>query len=326
MKSIKALIACVCLTLALEGCGSGESSTPFSKLCDIYVEIAENNQEMVNAYQEVYAAPKDRQEALMENAKPLFAITQEKNKELAEQAKTLGAELQGTEIPCEVDPSLGFNIDKMLFASVSTDRNLAAIMLKGEGNAEGFIYVFMLNKNGDTVVRQIGHVGDDGVIRISFRITTDKGPGTARAYAAVRSLKFVTETEYKTGKAPQASEPESSAEETFEPEPNPDPEPAYMGNEANDGVESATVEGVTISKGANLVATLKQFKKITWDYNADFGVTATIGNVWITIDESDLTQKGLDIIHAISSDMENDIAFSVDYIKPSAIIQVLEAQ
>lgn len=90
--------------------------------------------------------------------------------------------------------------------------------------------------------------------------------------------------------------------------------------------ESVTVDGVTITIGANLVATLKQAKKITWDYNIDFGVVANIGNVWIAIDDSDLTQKGRDIINAIPSDMENDISFSIDYIKPSATINSFEAE
>lgn len=79
-----------------------------------------------------------------------------------------------------------------------------------------------------------------------------------------------------------------------------------------------------LRKGANLVETLKQFDNITWDYNADYGVTANVGEYWITIPEDDLTPEGQEIIHSILSDMVNDIKFSVKYIKPSAKVGEFE--
>lgn len=263
----------------------------------------------------------------MKEATSIAEQTKNENQKLAEEAKTLGAELQDTEIPCEVDPALGFTVEKMVFATVNATENLCNIMLKGDvaGGTPGTVYILMLNEDGEVVSKTLGSLAE-GAVRMNLRITTEKGPDVARTYAAVSSIKIVTESEYKTGKAAQPSNTDNATAETVEPEANTEPEPAYAGDESAGGSESVTVDGVTIAKGAKLAETLKKFNKITWDYNADFGVSATVGNVWITIDDSDLTQQGQDVINAIPSDMENDIAFSVDYIKPSATIKNFEAQ
>lgn len=327
MKNIFITVSIAIMILLTAGCTSN-TSTPLSKLCDVYAEIAENNQEMTNAYQEVYAAPRDKQKALVEKAKSIAENTQSKNQELAEKAKNLGVELQGSDIPCEIDASLGYKVDKLEFSMVNATDNLCSIMLKGDvtGGQKGTVYALMLNKDGDVLDRVMGTLAEDAV-RINFRITTNKGPQVARAYGAVTSIKIVTETEYKTGKADDsASDKSSSNDYIYENEGNPDPEAAYVGGNESDSAESVTVNGIVIKKGALLAETLREFNPITWDYNADFGVTATVGNVWITIDESDLTQKGQDIINAIPSDMENNITFSIDYIKPTAKINKFEAE
>ncbi len=328
MKILNILFVCAVALTTITGCGRDESSTPLGRLCDVYAEIAENNQEMTNAYREVYAAPIDKQEALMEKAKSIAEITQSKNHKLAEEAKNIGGELQGTVIPCEVDAPLGYNVDKLEFSMVNATDNLCNIMLKGDitGGQKGTVYALMLNKDGDVLDRVMGTLAEDA-LRINFRITTDKGPHVARAYGAVTSIKIVTETEYKTGKTDDSAPDNSSSNDNiYENEGNPDPEPAYVGENGGDSAESVTVNGIVIKKGASLAETLRKFNSITWDYNADFGVIATVGNVWITIDESDLTQKGHDIINAILSDMENNISFSIDYIKPTAKINQFESE
>lgn len=328
MKSFKTLACISMLLMLITSCASSNSSTPLGQICNVYAEIAENKQEWTNAFQEVYTAPRDQQEALQKKAETIAQECQERNKQLAEQAKTLGAELQGTTIPCAVDPSLGFKLEQLEFANVNATENLCNIMLKGNvaDATPGMVYVFMLNEDGDVLEKVRGSLAD-GSVRINFRITTDKGPAAAQAYGAVTSLKIVTESEFMTGKAPSAAEDASDPQELEEPTPDDEPEPAYAGNDSeNNAAASVIVDGVTIRQGAPLVETLRKLKKITWDYNADFGVIATVGNVWITIDESDLTKKGQDIINAIPSDMENNIAFSVDYIKTSAKISRFEAQ
>lgn len=328
MKIFNILVASVIILLAATGCGNGESATPLGRLCSVYAEIAENNQGMAAAYQEAYSAPRDKQEALMEKAKSIAEETQAKNQELAEKAKTLGAELQGTDIPCEVDASLGFRVEKLEFSMVNATENLCNIMLKGNvaGGQNGAVYALMLNDDGDVLDRVMGTIADDA-LRINFRVTTNKGPQVARSYGAVTSIRIVTESEYKTGKADVAATDNSSAsDDIYENAGNPDSEPAYMGEDGGNSAESVIVNGIVIKKGEPLAETLRKFNSITWDYNADFGVIASVGNVWLTIDESDLTQKGQDLINSIPSDMENNISFSVDYIKPSAKIKQFESE
>ncbi len=326
MKKLIYLSLLICALLVTSCAGS--SSTKLSKLCDVYAEIADNKAKTSEAFQKVYSADRGEQEALQAKAEAIAKEANATNEELADKAKELGDDLLNSEIPCEVGEGLSYKINKAIFTTVQTNPNLANIVITAtpEGEATGTQYVLMLDGNGDVLNRTLGSCSD-GKITVNFRITTDKGSAIAKAYGAVRTLKFVTESEYMTGKTPQeTSDPGNSEEDVFDKEGNSDPEPTYNGNESTSSSDNVIVDGVTISKGANLAETLRKFKKITWDYNADFGVTATIGNVWITIDESDLTQKGLDIINAIPSDMENDIAFSVDYIKTSAKITQFEGQ
>lgn len=321
MKKISIVAALVAVLSMLTSCGGGSSSTPLSNLCEVYAELAENKLEVVNAFGDVCRASGTEQQTLQEKAVALSKEMDAKNEALTQKAVELGAKLQGTEIPCEVSADLGFTIDKAIFAIVNTQPNLANIVIQAnvQGDAAQNQYVLMLDENGDVINRTMGRYANNA-ISINFRITTDKGPNPVRSYGAVRSLKIVSEAEYKGLKVSDGDNAEANMEAA-------EPEPVYTGEtESTKPTESVTVNGVTISKGANLAETLRKFNNITWDYNADFGVTATIGNIWIVIDESDLTQKGQDIINAIPSDMENNIPFSVDYINPSAKVSQFEAQ
>jgi hypothetical protein len=117
----------------------------------------------------------------------------------------------------------------------------------------------------------------------------------------------------------------STSEESVEPDA--DAEPAYVGDDNSATSESLVVEGVTIKKGAPIVETLKKFKNVTWEYNADRGVIAYIGNVWIVVDEADdLNAKGIEFMKGIYSDIEPNIQFSIDYIKPTAKIKEFHNQ
>ena len=79
--------------------------------------------------------------------------------------------------------------------------------------------------------------------------------------------------------------------------------------------------GVEVKVGAPLADTLRKLGKLTFDYNADYGVTCNVGDRTIVIDTDDLNERGAAVINAITSDMENGIDFSIDYIKPSATIK-----
>jgi hypothetical protein len=330
MKTFKIMFVMAIAIIAMTGCNNSESSTPLGKLCGIYVTIAENNQEVADAYQEMYKAPREQQVALHEKATQLFKQKQTENNELGEKAKTLAEQLQGTELACEVDPALGYTVDKLIFARVDANDKLANIVLKGEvnGNASGFAYILMLNRNG-VATRTVGQITDN-TLTINFRVTTNDGPETALAYGSVTSIRIITEVEYRTGKAPAESavtEDAAVSEESAEPEADAEPEPAYVGDDNSATSESLVVEGVTIKNGAPIVETLKKFKKISWEYNADFGIIAHIGDAWIVVDEADdLTPQGREFMNGIYSDMVPDLQFSIAYIKPTAKIKEFHNQ
>jgi hypothetical protein len=324
MKTFKIMFVMAIAIIAMTGCNNSESSTPLGKLCGIYVTIAENNQEVADAYQEMYKAPREQQVALHEKAVQLFKQKQAENNELGEKAKTLAEQLQGTELACEADPALGYTVNKLIFARVDANDKLANIVLKGEvnGSASGFAYILMLNRNG-VVTHTVGQ-STDNTLTINFRVTTNDGPETALAYGSVTSIRIITEMEYRTGKAPAESAVTEDAAVSEEPA-EPEGEPAYIGDDET--CESLVVNGITIKKGAPIVETLKKFKNVTWEYNADCGVIAYIGNVWIVVDEADdLNAKGIEFMKGIYSDIEPNIQFSIDYIKPTAKIKEFHNQ
>ena len=91
--------------------------------------------------------------------------------------------------------------------------------------------------------------------------------------------------------------------------------------QANPGARSIEAGGTTITVGAPLAETLKKAKGVTFDYNADFGVSAYIGNVSINIPDEDITKEGMDFVNAILADISPNIDFKISYIKPSAKIK-----
>ncbi|MGM9816664.1 MAG: hypothetical protein ACI304_06355 [Lepagella sp.] len=103
-------------------------------------------------------------------------------------------------------------------------------------------------------------------------------------------------------------------------------EPVYQGNDESKEVEAATAGEVKIEKGVNLVAVLRGSKGVTYEYNADSGIWAHVGNVSIIIDEDQLNAKGIEFISSILSDIEPNLAFSPDYLKPDAKILQIEKE
>lgn len=91
--------------------------------------------------------------------------------------------------------------------------------------------------------------------------------------------------------------------------------------QAKPNAKSVEAGGTTITVGAPLAETLKKAKGVTFDYNADFGVSAYVGNVSINIPDEDITKEGMDFVNAILADISPNIDFKISYIKPSAKIK-----
>ena len=161
----------------------------------------------------------------------------------------------------------------------------------------------------------------DGALSVNFRLTSqnNKAKESDLIYGKLNHIVVVTQSEYNAGSV-------GATAQNTEPEAHTGPEPVYQGDDDSDNLQSAqTVDG-EIKVGANLKAALESASKVTYEYNADSGIWAIIGNIAIVIDEDQLTQQGIDFIAAIPSDIAPDIAFKPEYVKPDAKILSIKAQ
>jgi len=319
MKNTIQLLAVCCAWLTLTACGGDNASAPLEPLASIYAEMAENNQKMEKAFQAVYAEKdKTRQLLLQQQADGVAKRVIADNKALGEKIAAAGEALQGKTMDCEAVPGADFSIQSAAFTVVQAGDKLANIVMTvtADKPLEGKYRFRMENKDGDVVYESLASTRENGTLALNFRITTHKGPEMARTLTTCTKIVIVPNGETAAVQAGEADNTDNEPEEA---------EPAYEGETpAQPAGKSVTAAGVTITVGAPLAETIRRAGKVTWDYNADYGVTCTIGNVWIVIPDEDLTEKGQSIINAILSDMENNISFSADYIRPEAKIKSFE--
>lgn len=88
--------------------------------------------------------------------------------------------------------------------------------------------------------------------------------------------------------------------------------------------KSVQAGGTTITVGAPLAETLRKAKGVTFEYNADYGVNALVGKVIIPIPEDAINKAGQEFVNGILADIEPNIDFKLEYIKPSAKITDFE--
>lgn len=305
MKLNHLVVAIIGAAMLLTGCSGG--SAPLKELADAYAEIADNNTEMAEAFQAVYKAPRDEQQALQQKAISTAESLKVKNEKLAKKAASLGEKLQGQEIKCDVSAELGISVRKAIFTTVNAQDKMANIVITAEiEGAPNSAPYFSLMEGDEELYKSAARVDGETIV-MNFRITTNNGSDFARLIGKTRSIMLTTSV--------VAANSDGKIGE---------PEAAFTGEESGNTVDEATFEDIKIEKGANLVAVLKAAKYVTYEYNADSGIWAHIGNISIVIDEDQLNQKGIDVINMIPSDIEPNLSFSPDYIKPDAKILHIE--
>lgn len=219
MKKLHILAIALICTLIAASCSNGSSAngsskagetdssstassvsapTDFSKLCDIYIEIAMNRQEWTDAYRSASIADPSQKEALQMKMKEVADEVQAKNEVLSEKAKQLADKLLNSEMPCTTAPGLDYKVEKSTFTNIITNKNLTSLVITIVPDGEVTVkpYFLLLNGNGDVIGKTVGRYFN-GEITVNFRITTDRGPAIAYNYSALRSLKLVTEKEYR---------------------------------------------------------------------------------------------------------------------------------
>ena len=153
-----------------------------------------------------------------------------------------------------------------------------------------------------SVYRSLGSLKDNGQLSVNFRINLKN----ARTFAAVEAMRIEVEGNGSIGQEVQQQT---------------ETEPVYQGDGDGNAIQNA---GNGIVVGANLANILRNASNVTYEYNADSGIWATIGNVAIIIDEDQLNQSGIDFISGIESDIAPDIAFKPEYVKADARINQIE--
>lgn len=332
-KSTLASLATLFMMLMLSAsCSNSVSSSGlFGPLCDVYAQIAENNEKVSEAYEAANAAyktkDKSKAQSLADEANSLAMETNEKNNALWDDAKKIAADMAGKPVPSECSAASGIKLKDCKITKVNTTQSSAQVFIEATPEtqpADGYVpYFFLVDNDSNQVLVSVGYYSD-GKLHFSFIISHSKGADNIRRIAEASKLIVVCQQEYKQQRLLAEGEVPTAAVDTNAGEP--EPEPAYTGEEGTGSSEGEiTADGVTFKKGALLAATLRKAKHITWDYNADFGVCAMVGNVMVVIDESeDLTDEGKKVTAAITSDIAPGIKFSVDYIKPSAVIRQVE--
>ncbi len=314
------LFFCMAVMLCGISTGCSGSGEPLKELAAVYAEIADNNQEVAEAFQAVYQADRTEQQALHEKAVSLSDEKKTANERLAEKAAELGAKLQGTGISCKSSESTVINIEKAIFSTVNAQDKICNIVINvycSEPSSKP--YCLMMDKD-DNLLWKTPASYTDGTLAINFHLTTQNGKAEESdlIYGRLNHIIVVTQAEYNAGAVGTASNREVAAET--------EPEPSYQGDDSSGNLQSAQTEAGEIKVGGNLKAVLESATKVTYEYNADSGIWATIGNIAIVIDEGQLTQQGIDFIGAIPNDIAPDIAFKPEYVKPDAEILSIEAQ
>lgn len=296
--------------------GCSGSSEPLKELAEVYSEMAVNNQEVADAMQDVYKAGRDEQQSRHEKAIKLSEEKKSDNATLAAKAEEIAAKLEGTEIECSSSDAMAVEVKEAVFSMVDAqDKSCNIVVRISCAEPSSCAYCLIMDRDGNLLWKTPARYSD-GALSFNFRLTSQnsKSQENNLIYGKLNQIIVVTQAEYIAG-AVGAESPIAEAET--------EPEPAYQGNDESENIQTTDGE---IKVGGNLRAALQSATKVTYEYNADSGIWATIGNVAIVIDEGQLTQQGIDFIAAIPSDIAPDIAFKPEYVKPDAKILSIEKQ
>ena len=296
--------------ILLASCSNSSSNSGvLSELTDVFVEKAQKVMEL-NEYAQKVSETKDRDEKdrLSQNMIEMNRQFIADEEALAEKAKAIGEKLVGTpiEVVASEGSSLKFSDGVIAEAYAGKFANIV-IKAKSSQPVPNFLKCQLVDDEGNVVDVITSGAREDGIaIVIHFAIPHTCTDETVKY---LQGLGRMTKIVVLAGDA--AAAPEAEVE----------PEPAYEGGNESDDSESFIYNGVEVKVGAPLAETLRKLNIKNFDYNLDYGVTCNIGERTLVIEEDDINDKGMEVIGAIISDMENNIPFSIDYIKPSAKIK-----
>lgn len=304
LKSLFALF-----TLAALLCSCGECKSKLAQIAAVYTQINENQEKYAEGYRSLYKMPKEQQAGELNKLNAQNIKWVEENISLAEKAEKLADELLETEFPCTAEENTGITVKSAKFtvanAKVNNYNGMGGcvanfvVTVEYQGSLRGKPYFELLAGN-ETVYRSLGCVKEDGTLSFNFRINFKN----AKEFVAVDAMRIVGG---------------DSVAENAEPA---EPESVYEDNDTSDDVQSAG----ELKIGGNLADALRSAGNVTYEYNADSGIWAIIGNVAVVIEEDQLNQKGIEFLRTIYSDIAPDIAFKPEYVKADAKILRIEKQ
>lgn len=297
----KILFCALASMTILCSCGGGKSK--LAEIAEAYVQIGVNNEKYAEGYRALYEMPKDKQEAELNALNSRNEKWKAENEDLAKKAEKLASDLIDTDFPCSASENSGITVKSARFTTATADGKIAnfVIAIDFEGSLSGKPY-FSLMAGDQSVYRALGSLMDNGQMSVNFRINLKN----AQTFTAVDALRIEAEGDGRVGQE------ELRQSET---------EPVYNGDSDENAIQNAG-DGIVV--GANLANALRSASTVTYEYNADSGIWATIGNVAVVIDEDQLNQSGIDFIGGISSDIALDIAFKPEYVRPDARINRID--
>lgn len=295
----------------LTACSRDAQTGVLAPLADVYIEMTHNYAALAETYKTAQATTDPaEQKRLADEIRVKNRQYEADRQALIEKANAIGDKLAGTPFEVVADPATGIEVSDGVIAEVS-GRGFSNVIIKAKTAQPlpASARCLLIDNAGEVI-------GDHAVLAIGEGLSVTLHLTSVSSASKIdRNIAYLESISRLAKIQIVVDQPANEAAEADETEPT-----------VEDGGEQAAADGfvangIEVKVGAPMVETLRKLGKLTFDFNADYGVTCNVGNRTIVIDTDDLNERGTEVINAITSDMENGIDFSIDYIKPSATIK-----
>lgn len=309
------LSAVVVLSVGLLAGCSGGSSKPFKSLADVYAEIGTNNKKVTDFTQSLNNKSLEERTSGQADALELMQEVTEQNKALLAKAREEADKMAGSKVKCEATGATGISNPEAVVEKVAPSAFMASVWVKVSYQGTPATKLgFVLQDANDKVIFRNMAANHEGYMLCNFNITATKDPEAAKMMAEVVKITIVSEEEFHSGNIGTAATEAQDGPAVVEK------------SDISSGADASILDGSAIKEGLPLAETIRKAGKVSWDYGVDNGLYCNFGKVSLVIGDDDITAEGLDKLNALVSDINVDIDFSADYIKPSAKIRYFEIQ
>lgn len=300
----------------LTACSRDAQTGVLAPLADVYIEMTHNYAALAESYKTAEATtdPAER-ERLADEIRVKNRQYEADRQALIEKANAIGEKLAGTPFEVVAAPATGIEVSDGVIAEVS-GRGFSNVIIKAKTAQPlpASARCLLIDNAGEVI-------GDHAVLAIGEGLSVTLHLTSVSSASKIdRNIAYLESISRLAKIQIVVDQPANEAAEADETEAD-EAEPTVGDGGEQAAADGFVANGIEVKVGAPMVETLRKLGKLTFDFNADYGVTCNVGNRTIVIDTDDLNERGIEVINAITSDMENGINFSIDYIKPSATIK-----